>query len=63
MWESGHVAPGVTEYRAGNYAFHDRMSIAAGAASLDEARAHGARDRRQPARAGIEQSSTPARRR
>jgi D-serine deaminase-like pyridoxal phosphate-dependent protein len=26
----------VTEYRVGNYAFYDRMSLAAGAASLDD---------------------------
>ena len=36
MWESGELRPTVTEYRAGNYAFYDRMSIAAGAASLDD---------------------------
>jgi D-serine deaminase-like pyridoxal phosphate-dependent protein len=36
MWDSGELRPTVTEYRAGNYALHDRMSIAAGAASLDD---------------------------
>jgi D-serine deaminase-like pyridoxal phosphate-dependent protein len=36
MWESGELRPTVTEYRVGNYAFYDRMSIAAGAASLDD---------------------------
>jgi len=36
MWESGSLRPTVTEYRVGNYAFYDRMSIAAGAASLDD---------------------------
>jgi D-serine deaminase-like pyridoxal phosphate-dependent protein len=37
MWESGELRPTVTEYRVGLYVFHDRMSIAAGAATLDEA--------------------------
>jgi len=36
MWQSGELRPTVTEYRVGNYAFYDRMSIAAGAASLDD---------------------------
>jgi D-serine deaminase-like pyridoxal phosphate-dependent protein len=36
MWQSGELRPTVTEYRVGNYAFFDRMSIAAGAASLDD---------------------------
>jgi D-serine deaminase-like pyridoxal phosphate-dependent protein len=36
MWESGSLRPTVTEYRVGNYAFYDRMSIAAGAAELDD---------------------------
>ena len=36
MWESGMLRPVVTEYRAGTYAFHDRSSVAAGAASLDD---------------------------
>ena len=37
MWQSGELRPTVTEYRVGLYVFHDRMSIAAGAASLDDA--------------------------
>ena len=36
MWESGGLRPLVTEYRAGTYAFHDRATIAAGAATLDD---------------------------
>jgi D-serine deaminase-like pyridoxal phosphate-dependent protein len=36
MWESGKLRPTVTEYRAGTYAFHDRSTVAAGAASLDD---------------------------
>ena len=36
MWQSDELRPTVTEYRVGNYAFYDRMSIAAGAASLDD---------------------------
>lgn len=36
MWSSGELRPTVTEYRAGTYAFHDRATVAAGAASLDE---------------------------
>jgi D-serine deaminase-like pyridoxal phosphate-dependent protein len=36
MWESGKLRPTVTEYRVGTYAFHDRATVAAGAASLDE---------------------------
>jgi D-serine deaminase-like pyridoxal phosphate-dependent protein len=36
MWESGGLRPTVTEYRVGLYAFHDRMSVAAGAAALDD---------------------------
>ncbi len=36
MWESGALRPTVTEYRVGNYAFYDRTSIAAGAATLDD---------------------------
>ena len=36
MWQSGELRPTVTEYRVGNYAFYDRMAIAAGAASLDD---------------------------
>jgi D-serine deaminase-like pyridoxal phosphate-dependent protein len=36
MWESGALRPLVTEYRVGVYAFHDRATVAAGAAALDE---------------------------
>ena len=36
MWDSGALRPLVTEYRAGTYAFHDRKTVAAGAASLDD---------------------------
>jgi D-serine deaminase-like pyridoxal phosphate-dependent protein len=36
MWESGRLRPVVTEYRAGTYAFHDRSTVAAGAASLGD---------------------------
>jgi D-serine deaminase-like pyridoxal phosphate-dependent protein len=36
MWASGELRPTVTEYRAGTYAFHDRSTVAAGAASLDD---------------------------
>ncbi len=36
MWSSGALRPTVTEYRAGTYAFHDRATVAAGAASLDD---------------------------
>jgi D-serine deaminase-like pyridoxal phosphate-dependent protein len=36
MWASGDLRPTVTEYRVGTYAFHDRATVAAGAASLDE---------------------------
>jgi D-serine deaminase-like pyridoxal phosphate-dependent protein len=37
MWESGSLRPVVTEYRVGTYAFHDRSTIAAGAASVEDA--------------------------
>lgn len=40
MWASGELRPTVTEYRAGNYAFYDRMAIAAGAAALDDVALH-----------------------
>ena len=33
---AGELRPTVTEYRAGTYAFHDRDTIAAGAATLDD---------------------------
>ena len=36
MWASGELRPTVTEYRVGTYAFHDRATVAAGAASLDD---------------------------
>ena len=36
MWQSAELRPTVTEYRVGTYAFHDRSTIAAGAASLDD---------------------------
>jgi D-serine deaminase-like pyridoxal phosphate-dependent protein len=36
MWASGELRPTVTEYRVGTYAFHDRATVAAGAASADE---------------------------
>jgi D-serine deaminase-like pyridoxal phosphate-dependent protein len=36
MWASGDLLPTVTEYRVGTYAFHDRATVAAGAATLDE---------------------------
>ena len=36
MWSVDEVRPTVTEYRAGTYAFHDRATVAAGAATLEE---------------------------
>jgi len=36
MWSSERLLPTVTEYRAGTYAFHDRATVAAGAAGLDD---------------------------
>jgi D-serine deaminase-like pyridoxal phosphate-dependent protein len=36
MWRSDELRPLVTEYRVGTYAFHDRSTVAAGAATLDE---------------------------
>jgi D-serine deaminase-like pyridoxal phosphate-dependent protein len=36
MWRSGDLRPVVNEYRVGTYAFHDRSSVAAGAASLED---------------------------
>jgi D-serine deaminase-like pyridoxal phosphate-dependent protein len=35
MWSCEALLPTVTEYRVGTYAFHDRNTVAAGAASLD----------------------------
>jgi D-serine deaminase-like pyridoxal phosphate-dependent protein len=36
MWSAGELLPTVTEYRAGTYAFHDRATVAWGAATLDD---------------------------
>ena len=36
MWASGELCPVVTEYRVGTYALHDRATVAAGAATLDD---------------------------
>ena len=36
MWRSDALRPTVTEYRVGTYAFHDRATVAAGAAALDD---------------------------
>jgi D-serine deaminase-like pyridoxal phosphate-dependent protein len=36
MWSADELRPTVTEYRVGTYAFHDRATVAAGAAALDE---------------------------
>ncbi len=36
MWGCASLRPIVTEYRVGTYAFHDRATIAAGAAVLDD---------------------------
>ncbi len=36
MWASGRLRPLVTEYRVGTYAFHDRATVAAEAATLDD---------------------------
>ena len=36
MWSVGELQPTVTEYRAGTYAFHDRATVAWGAATLDD---------------------------
>lgn len=36
MWRAGALRPTVTEYRVGTYVFHDRNSVAAGAASFEE---------------------------
>jgi D-serine deaminase-like pyridoxal phosphate-dependent protein len=36
MWRSGELIPVVNEYRVGTYAFHDRATVAAGAAALDD---------------------------
>jgi D-serine deaminase-like pyridoxal phosphate-dependent protein len=36
MWAAGDLRSIVTEYRVGTYAFHDRATVAAGAAALDD---------------------------
>lgn len=36
MWAADELLPTVTEYRAGTYAFHDRATVASGAATLDD---------------------------
>ena len=36
MWQAGDLRPTVTEYRVGTYVFHDRNSVAAGAATFDD---------------------------
>jgi D-serine deaminase-like pyridoxal phosphate-dependent protein len=36
MWSANELRPTVTEYRAGTYAFHDRATVGAGAATLDD---------------------------
>ena len=36
MWEAEDLLPAVTEYRAGTYAFHDRNTVAAGSATLQD---------------------------
>jgi D-serine deaminase-like pyridoxal phosphate-dependent protein len=36
MWDCEALLPTVTEYRAGTYAFHDRATVAKGAATADE---------------------------
>jgi D-serine deaminase-like pyridoxal phosphate-dependent protein len=37
---SAHTVPGVTELRVGTYIYHDRATVAAGAATLDECALH-----------------------
>jgi D-serine deaminase-like pyridoxal phosphate-dependent protein len=36
MWRADGLRPTVTEYRVGTYVFHDRATVAAGAADLDD---------------------------
>ena len=36
MWQTEQLRPTVTEYRVGTYAFHDRKTVAAGAAEIDD---------------------------
>lgn len=37
MWRAAGLRPTVTEYRVGTYVYHDRNTIAAGAATVDDA--------------------------
>jgi D-serine deaminase-like pyridoxal phosphate-dependent protein len=48
MWDADRLRPAVTEYRAGTYAFHDRNTIAAGAATPDDAAARRSARTRPP---------------
>jgi D-serine deaminase-like pyridoxal phosphate-dependent protein len=36
MWQAEGLLPTVTEYRVGTYVFHDRNTVAAGAAGLED---------------------------
>ena len=36
MWKCERLLPTINEYRVGTYAFHDRKTVAAGAATLDD---------------------------
>jgi D-serine deaminase-like pyridoxal phosphate-dependent protein len=36
MWKCDRLLPVITEYRVGTYAFHDRKTVAAGAATIDD---------------------------
>jgi D-serine deaminase-like pyridoxal phosphate-dependent protein len=36
MWDAQRLLPSLTEYRVGTYAFHDRKTVAAGAAGLED---------------------------
>ena len=36
MWDCGALRPTLTEYRVGTYAFHDRATVAAGSATIDD---------------------------
>ncbi len=36
MWSADELRPTVTEYRAGTYAYHDRATVGAGAATVDD---------------------------
>lgn len=35
-YRGAHLVPGLTEYRVGTYTYHDRATVAAGAATLDD---------------------------